>query len=74
MANVIKIKKGLDISLAGRASQREKASENGEYICVAPDHFTGFQPRLDVKVGDRVLAGSPVLHHKNCPQIVVSSS
>lgn len=73
MANVIKIRKGLDISLAGRAPQVEVPVTMGHSFGVVPDHYTGFQPRLNVKVGDRVQAGSAVLHHKNCPEIVVSA-
>ncbi|MDO5035391.1 MAG: Na(+)-translocating NADH-quinone reductase subunit A [Porphyromonas sp.] len=73
MANAIKIKKGLDISLMGKAPEIEVSTARSNTFGIVPDHFEGFQPRLSVQVGDRVLAGSPVLYHKKYPNLVISS-
>lgn len=73
MANVIKIKKGLDINLVGKASEVDIPVSMGEIFGVVPDHYPGFVPKLSIKVGDRVKAGTPVLYHKLFPQLVVTS-
>ncbi len=73
MANVIKIKKGLDINLVGRAPKVDVSTTMGSSFGVVPDDFHGIVPRLSVKVGDRVLAGSPVIYHKAIPELVLTS-
>lgn len=73
MANVIKIKKGLDIRLAGEAPKVDISSRMGSTFGVVPDHFHGFKPRLCVQVGDKVLVGSPVLQDKNHPEIFLTA-
>lgn len=73
MANVIKIKRGLDINLVGEAPLRDLAGVHEDVYGIVPDHYPGFIPKLSVRVGDRVLAGSPVMYHKNCPDLKVSS-
>lgn len=73
MANVIKIKKGLDIKLAGEAPKVDISAHMGSTFGVVPDHFHGFKPRLCVQVGDKVLAGSPVLQDKNHPEIFLTA-
>lgn len=71
MANVIKIKKGLDINLMGKAPKVEVSTGEARSYGVVPDHYAGFMPRLEVQVGDRVLAGEPVLYHKDQPSLKV---
>lgn len=73
MANVIKIKKGLDINLVSRAPKVDVSTTMGSSFGVVPDNFHGIVPRLSVKVGDRVLAGSPVIYHKAVPELVLTS-
>ena len=73
MAQEISIKKGLDIRLAGDASEEVIPSSAGSSYGVSPTSFPGLQPRLSVQVGDRVMAGSPVLYHKSCPEMVLVS-
>lgn len=73
MAQEIIIKKGLDIRLAGEAPQEEIPSSPGAIYGVSPTSFPGFKPRLSVREGDRVMAGSPVLYHKPCPEMTLTS-
>lgn len=73
MAQEISIKKGLDIRLAGSAPEESIPSTVGSSYGVSPTSFPGFQPRLSVQVGDRVMAGSPVLYHKAHPEMVLVS-
>ena len=44
-----------------------------DVVAVKPTDFKGFSPRLLVKEGDRVLAGSPVLADKQNPDILLAS-
>ena len=73
MANVIRIKKGLDIKLKGAAPETDIRIAPGNSYGVVPDHYSGLVPKLAVRPGDRVLAGSPVLYDKNCPDLKVTS-
>lgn len=73
MANVIKLRKGLDISLKGKAAcEYVTVDEPGEYS-MAPDDFTGILPRVVVKEQDVVCAGDPLFVDKNHPEVKVVS-
>ena len=69
MANVIKLRKGLDINLKGKpAAELLKVEEPGFYSLV-PDDFTGVTPKVVVKEGTNVLAGEPLFIDKNNPEV-----
>ena len=72
MSNSIHLKRGLDIPISGIASLKASPVA-ADVIAIKPTDFKGLLPRLLVKEGDRVLAGSPVLADKNCPDILVCS-
>lgn len=74
MANVIRIKKGLDIRLKGEAPKVDLTATIGDTFAITPDVFQGLQPRLMVQVGDRVMAGSPVIHDKIHPEVLLTST
>lgn len=69
MANVIKFKKGLDISLKGKPQEIITNGAKSEYFALIPDDFHGVTPKVIVKAGDRVEAGTPLIVDKNCPEI-----
>ena len=69
MADVIKIKKGLDIHLEGCAEKALLKVEKSATYAVCPTDFDGITPRVTVKAGDRVKAGSVLMEDKNCPEI-----
>ncbi|MDH8702468.1 Na+-transporting NADH:ubiquinone oxidoreductase subunit A [Dysgonomonadaceae bacterium PH5-43] len=71
MTQLIKIKKGLDINLKGKPQETTKGSITSEYYTIYPDDYCGFVPKVAVKVGDKVLAGTPVFYDKNRPSIKV---
>ena len=73
MSNQLDLKKGLDIPVKGIAAQKVAKTVKPGVVAVKPTDFKGFLPRLLVKEGDRVLAGSPVLADKQKPQILVTS-
>ena len=69
MAKVIKLRKGLDINLKGKAT-KETATVKcpGEYALV-PDDFTGVKPKVVVKEGDVVKAGDALFVDKLHPEV-----
>ena len=69
MAKVIKLRKGLDINLKGKAA-KETASVDcpGEYA-LCPDDFTGLKPKVVVKEGDAVKAGDALFVDKMHPEV-----
>lgn len=66
---MIKIKKGLDIKLKGHAAEQVVAGCRSEIYSICPEDYHGIIPKLVIKPGDRVLAGTPLLVDKNCPEI-----
>ncbi|TLX76132.1 Na(+)-translocating NADH-quinone reductase subunit A [Labilibacter sediminis] len=58
MSDVIKIKRGLDIRLTGKAELVFGQAEMPELFAVKPADFPGLVPKLAVKPGDKVKAGS----------------
>lgn len=73
MANLINIKKGLDIPLQGKASSEITADTITDLFAITPDDFPGYTWKTAVKAGDTVECGSPLLYAKECEDIVLSS-
>jgi len=73
MSNIIDLKKGLNIPVSGVAALETKKAIVPDVVAVKPADFKGLTPRLLVKEGDKVLAGSPVLADKQNPDILVTS-
>jgi len=69
MANVIHLKKGLDIHLKGKAFTEISLPGLTEIYSVTPSDFHGLMPKVLVKAGDTVQAGSPVMVDKNHPEV-----
>lgn len=73
MSKVIKIKKGLNISMQGEAEKILKKAEQAKLYAVKPTDFKGIRPKLVVKVGDKVKAGSPLFFDKFQPDVQFTS-
>ncbi|MEG2177941.1 MAG: Na(+)-translocating NADH-quinone reductase subunit A [Bacteroidales bacterium] len=74
MENVIKIKKGLDIPIQGIADGSLRAPTLiFEEYAVKPTDFYGLRPKLMVKEGERVLAGTPLFFDKHDERIQITS-
>lgn len=69
MANVIKLRKGLDIALAGTAAQEVKTVEMSKVYGLVPDAFYGVKPKVVVKEGDAVKAGDALFVDKLHPEV-----
>ncbi len=73
MANLFKLRKGLDINLAGKAERKKlQLKSNGKYA-LQPDCFEGVVPKVVVKEGDKVKAGDALFINKNCPEMKFAS-
>ncbi len=69
MTAIIKIKKGLDISLKGKAFQEVQSVAYTDNYALCPTDFHGLIPRVLVREGEQVLAGTPLMADKNLPEI-----
>ena len=73
MANVIKLSKGLNINLKGRAEERKiQLKSKGKYALV-PDDFEGVTPKVVVREGDKVQAGDALFVNKQYPEVKFAS-
>lgn len=73
MANVIKLRKGLNINLKGKADETIKSVGTCEEYSLIPGAFTGVVPKVVVHEGDRVKAGDVLFVNKSFPEVKFSS-
>ena len=69
MANVIKLRKGLDVNLKGKAAKEEFQVKKPAVYALMPDDFTGMKPKVVVKENDVVKVGDSLFVDKNHPEI-----
>ncbi len=72
MSNVIRIKKGLNINLVGEAEKTIKELSTDQFA-IKPTDFIGVFPKLLVKEGDEVQAGTPLFVDKYRDNIIFTS-
>ena len=73
MANVIKLRKGLDINLIGKPKKEKIPVKGGSEIALTPESFLGVTPKIVVKEGDYVKAGDALFVNKNYPEVKFAS-
>ena len=74
MADVIKLRKGLDINLTGKASKEVTLQvKKAEEYALLPDAFVGVTPKVVVKEGDHVNSGDALFVNKVCPEVLFAS-
>ncbi len=74
MSKIVKLKKGFDINLVGTAKQELSDFATAQTFAIKPTDFVGFQrPKVLVKEGDTVKAGTPILIDKAMDQVVYAS-
>lgn len=74
MTRVIRLRRGLDINLAGRAEKTIVALKPDGTFALRPDSFEGIKPKVLVKEGDKVKAGEALFINKAYPNVKFSSS
>lgn len=65
MSETIKIKRGVDIKLQGKAEQIYDNAEMPETFALKPTDFPGVKLKLSVKEGDEVKAGTPLFFNRD---------
>lgn len=73
MTRVIRLRRGLDINLAGRAEKTIVALKPDDTFALRPDSFEGIKPKVVVKEGDKVKAGEALFINKAYPNVKFSS-
>ena len=73
MANVIKLHKGLDIHLQGKAEEKLIQLKSKNQYALVPDDFEGVTPKVVVKEGDKVKAGDALFINKQYPEVRFAS-
>jgi Na+-transporting NADH:ubiquinone oxidoreductase subunit A len=73
MSRSIKLKKGFDIRIEGVAEKIVTRNIDPVLFGVKPIDFPGITPKLNVKPGDKIQAGTPLFHDKVRPEIVFTS-
>lgn len=74
MSITVRLKKGLDLQLVGGIDNISAVTEvTAADNAIFPDDFPGFEPKLDVKEGQSVALGEPLLHDKRDERIKLVS-
>lgn len=73
MTRVIKIRKGLDIHLKGKAEKVKTGINLSDEVGLSPLSFPGLTPKVVVKDGDHVKAGEALFVNKRCPSVSFAS-
>jgi Na+-transporting NADH:ubiquinone oxidoreductase subunit A len=73
MADIITLKKGLDIPLTGGVDSYNVESRSSDMYAIVPDDFPGHTWKVRVKPGDQVKKSSPLLTDKATDKIAITS-
>ena len=74
MSQTLKLKKGFTINLAGKAETKIADTPQPETFALKPTDFPAIErPKLLVKEGDNVKAGTPMFYDKMFPDVMYSS-
>jgi len=73
MSKIIKLRKGLDVNLQGKAEKMTVQLPLASQYAVSPLDFEGVTPKLLVKEGDTVKAGTPLFFNKYDERIIFTS-
>lgn len=73
MNKVIKLTKGLNIPLEGKAAEEIRSLSRPSLYKIVPDHYAGIRPKMLVREGDLVKAGSPLFCDKTFAEMLFTS-
>ena len=74
MSKVIRVRKGLNIRLEGNAEMVIANADRPETIAIQPPDIHGLIPKLDIKPGEEVKAGTPLFHDKDHEYVKLTST
>lgn len=69
MSEIIRLRKGLDIRLAGQPEKKTVSVAASASYALCPDDFTGITPKVVVKEQQNVKAGEALFIDKNHPEV-----
>lgn len=74
MSKIVKLKKGFDLKLVGKANQELADFAPAQTFAIKPTDFIGLQrPKVLVNEGDTVKAGTPIMFDKAMDQVIYTS-
>ncbi len=73
MAEVIKIKKGLDIRMNGQAEKIYVKAPRAKTYAIKPGDWHGLTPKIIPKLCDEVKVGTPIFYDKYNPEVMFCS-
>ena len=73
MSKIITLRKGLDINLVGKPQESLADAPQALEYALSPLDFEGVTPKLLVKEGDRVKAGTPLFFNKYNERVLFTS-
>jgi Na+-transporting NADH:ubiquinone oxidoreductase subunit A len=73
MSADIKLRKGLNIKLKGKAEKLLETAPTPETYAIKPTDFPGLTPKLSVKVGQSIKVGEPLFFDKYNPEIFITT-
>tara|TARA_R110000850_G_scaffold85231_4_gene183161 strand:- start:1415 stop:2806 length:1392 start_codon:yes stop_codon:yes gene_type:complete len=74
MSKIVKLKKGFDINMVGKAKQELADFAPAQTFAIKPTDFIGLQrPKVLVNEGDTVKAGTPILIDKALDQVIYAA-
>lgn len=74
MSKIVKLKKGFDINMVGKAKQELADFAPAQTFAIKPTDFIGLQrPKVLVNEGDTVKAGTPILIDKALDQVMYAA-
>lgn len=74
MSDVIRLKKGFDIKLVGKAEKRLIDNIHPDTVALVPDDFVGMgRPKVLVQEGALVKAGTPIFFDKSMEEVMFTS-
>lgn len=73
MSKIITLRKGLDINLQGKPEDSVADAPLASEYALSPLDFEGVTPKLLVKAGDRVKAGTPLFFNKYNERVLFTS-
>src|SRR5690554_6997612 len=69
---MIKIKRGLDLPIAG-AAEATITSKNASSVALIGFDYVGMKPTMLVQVGDKVAKGQPLFEDKKTPGVIYTA-